>query len=80
VKTFFHTFQLKERVRERAFIRVKEGIVLESFGGGGGGGDGGCDSSSSISWGFQKRASFLLLFMVANTSCLLHIPHTVTFC
>lgn len=46
MKTFFHTFQLKERVRERAFIRVKEGIVLESFGGGGGD-DGGCDSSSS---------------------------------
>lgn len=45
MKTFFHAFQLKERVRERAFIRVKEGIVLESFGGGGD--DGGCDSSSS---------------------------------
>lgn len=83
MKTFFHAFNFK--LRERTLIRAKEefayleadeiGGELES--------EGGCDCNSkamSLSWGFQKQASFLLLLTVASTSYLLHIPHTVTFC
>ncbi len=73
MKTFFHAFQ----VRDRTLVKAKEDF--DSLGGSEGGGDG--DSSDAmLSSGFQKRASFLLLLIVASTLCLLQIPHTVTFC
>lgn len=82
MKTFFNVnFQL----RARALDRVND---IERLGGRGRDGDRGfvcaCCSvilpSAALSSGFQKQASFLLFRMVARTSYLLQIPHTVTFC
>lgn len=80
MKTFFHAFKLRDRtlVKDKERLKFLCGKVGNEIGEDEGGFE--ISSNSTLSCWFQKQASFLLLLTVCNTSNLLQIPHTVTFC